>query len=83
MISLLNVEGRIFFSIVPQRLASYQKRISYLILWYRYDTGMVQVGIPGSAGRSTTGKKKKNEGGHSKSYGAIPKFHNQIQYYRF
>ena len=43
-ISLLNVEGKIFFSIVAQRLASYLER-NHLI-----DTTVQKAGIPGFAG---------------------------------
>jgi len=41
MISLLNVEGKIFFSVVVQRLASYLERNSLI------DTTVHRAGIPG------------------------------------
>ncbi|ONI45671.1 hypothetical protein AN642_00195 [Epulopiscium sp. SCG-B10WGA-EpuloA2] len=44
MISLLNVEGKIFFSVVARRLASYLERNSLI------DTAVQKAGIPGFAG---------------------------------
>ena len=44
MISLLNVEGKIFFSIVAQRLASYLEKNRLI------DTAVQKAGIPGFAG---------------------------------
>ena len=43
MITLLNVEGKIFFSVVAQRLASYLERNSSI------DTTVQKAGIPGFA----------------------------------
>ena len=44
MISLLNVEAKILFSVVAQRLASYLERNSLI------DTTVQKAGIPGFAG---------------------------------
>ena len=44
MISLLNVEEKIFFSVVAQRLASHLERNSLI------DTTLQKAGIPGLAG---------------------------------